>query len=87
MSQSTGWEIMQPPQIEGQPYPTVDETAPLSKWVVAPPDIDVYPTQDQCERILENWREGSRREGFPQVSNLDDKSRCISITDPALRSN
>jgi len=78
---------MQPPQIEGRPDPTPDETAPLSKWVVAPADIDIYPTQDECERILQGWREASRREGFPQYSNLQGKSRCVSINDPALEGN
>jgi hypothetical protein len=83
--QSTGWQIMQPPQIEGQPYPTPDEAAPLSKWVVAPADIDVYPSQNECEQILENWRVASRREGFPQFSSLHRMSRCVSIDDPRLK--
>jgi hypothetical protein len=87
MPQSSGWEIMQPPQIEGRPYPTLDETAPLSKWVVAPADIDIYPTQDECERILEGWREASRREGFSQFSNLHGMSRCVSINDPHPKGN
>jgi hypothetical protein len=78
---------MQPPLIEGRPYPTLDETAPLSKWVVAPADIDIYPTQDECERFLNTWQEGSRREGFPQFSKLHDTSRCVSINDPALKPN
>jgi hypothetical protein len=76
---------MQPPQIAGQPYPTLDEAAPLSKWVVAPADIDVYPSQNQCEQILENWRAASRREGFPQFSSLHRMSCCLSINDPRLK--
>jgi hypothetical protein len=85
--QSTGWQIMQPPQIEGRSEGTVDETAPLSKWVVAPWDIDVHPTQDQCEATLDGRRNGSRREGFPQYSNVDAVARCVSINDPALKGN
>jgi hypothetical protein len=88
------WQIMQPPQIEGRPYPTPDETAPLSKWVVA--DTHNYPTQNECELALERMRERARNypAGFPQIAkqakwfiNLCDKSRCISIDDPNLNSN
>jgi hypothetical protein len=82
-AQSTGWKIMQPPRIKGQ----LDETAPLSKWAVAPADIDVYPTQKECEQMIENWREGSRREDFPQAAKIDDTLRCVSINDPALKGN
>ena len=85
--QSTGWQIMQPPQIPGQPYPTPDETAPLSKWVVAPVDIDIIPTQDACERMIQGFQEASRREGFPQFSRLNATFRCVSITDPRLKAN
>jgi hypothetical protein len=85
--QSSGWEIMQPPQIPGKPWGTLDETAPLSKWVVAPADIDVYPSQNECEQILENWEEGVRREGFPQAVKVDEMSRCVPINDPRLKSN
>jgi hypothetical protein len=84
-AQSTGWKIMQPPQIEGKPWGTLDETAPLSKLVVAPADIDVYPSQNECEQILENWLEGVRREGFPQAAKVDEMSRCVSINDPHLK--
>src|SRR5579863_8504915 len=76
---STGWEILQPPQLEGRPEGYVDENASLSKWVVAPWEVDSYPTQDQCERILENSQNGSRREGFPQFFGPIIKSRCVSI--------
>ena len=88
------WEIMQPPQIEGRPNPTPDETAPLSKWVVAPADTHNYPTQNECEQALESLRERARDypAGFPQLaklsaqlSNLYDKSRCVSIDDPNLK--
>jgi len=82
-TQSTGWKIMQPPQIAG----TLDGTAPLSKWVVAPADIDVYPSQAECEQIIENWREASRREDFQQAVKNDEKLRCVSIDDPRLRGN
>ena len=85
--QPAGWQIMQPPQIADRPDPTIDETAPLSKWVVAPADLDVYPNQVQCEAFLRGWQEGSRREGFPQYSNLHDKSRCVSVNDPQLKGN
>jgi hypothetical protein len=89
----TEWEIMQPPQIEGLPYPTPDETAPLSKWVVAGADTHSYPTQNECELGLERLRESARHypAGFPQIAkpiiNLYDKSRCVSIDDPHLKSN
>jgi hypothetical protein len=90
------WKIMQPPQIEGRPDPTLDETAPLSKWVVAPADTHNYPTQNGCEQALESLRERARHypARFPQLaklsaqrSNLYDKSRCVSIDDPNLKSN
>src|SRR5258708_30023937 len=77
-AQSTGWRIMRPPQIEGKPFGTLDETAPLSKWFVAPAAIDVYPNQNECEQIIENWKEGSRREDFPQAAKVDDMLRCVS---------
>jgi hypothetical protein len=86
-AQSTGWQIMRPPQIAGKPFGTLDETAPLSKWVVAPADIDVYPSQNECEQIIENWKEGSRREGFPQAAKVDEMLRCVSINDPHLKGN
>ncbi|HEY6298269.1 MAG TPA: hypothetical protein VIW95_01395 [Candidatus Binatus sp.] len=82
-AQSTGWKIMQPPQINGN----LDQTAPLSKWVVAPADIDVYPTQKECEQMIENWREGSRREDFQQAAKIDDMLRCVSINDLSLKGN
>ncbi len=89
------WEIMQPPQIEGRPYATLDETAPLSKWI-APADGHNYPTQNECEQKLKILRE--RAKACPpspptfskvceQVSNLYDKSRCVSMDDPNLKSN
>jgi hypothetical protein len=84
---------MQPPQIEGRPYPTPDETAPLSKWIVAPADTRNYPTQNECEQSLESLRERARHypAGFPQLakarSNRYEKSRCVSIDDPNLKSN
>ena len=90
------WEIMQPPLIEDRPYPTADETAPLSKWIVAPADSHNYPTQNECEQSLKSLRERARHypAGFPQLakmakaySNLYDKSRCVSIDDPNLKSN
>jgi hypothetical protein len=89
------WEIMQPPQIEGRPYPTPDETAPLSKWVVARADT-LYPTQNECEQSLKSLRERARAcptssppfsKVCEQFSNLRDKSRCVSIDDPDLKSN
>jgi hypothetical protein len=86
-AQSSGWRIMRPPQIAGQPFGTLDETAPLSKWAVAPADIDVYPSQSECEQIIENWREGSRREGFPQAAKIDEMSRCVSIDDARIKGN
>ena len=86
-AQSTGWQIMRPPQIAGKPFGTLDETAPPSKWVVAPADIDVYPSQNECEQIIENWEEGSRREGFPQAAKVDEMLRCVSINDPRLKGN
>jgi hypothetical protein len=84
-AQSTGWKIMRPPQIKGKPFGTLDETAPLSKWTVAPADIDVYPSQNECEQMIENWREGSRRGDFPQAAKIDDTLRCVSINDPRLK--
>jgi hypothetical protein len=84
------WKIMQPPQIEGRPYPAPDETAPLSKWIVA--DTHNYPTQNECEQSLESSRERARHypAGLAQIAkrriNLYDKSRCISIDDPNLKS-
>ena len=90
------WEIMQPPQIEGRPYPTPDETAPLSKWVVAAADTHNYPTQNECEQSLKSLRERARAcpTSSPQFSkvcerfsNLRDESRCVSIDDPNLKSN
>jgi hypothetical protein len=82
-AQSTGWKIMQPPRIKGQ----LDETAPLSKWVVAPADIDVYPSQKECEQMIENWREGSVREDYPQAAKNDEMLRCVSTNEPRLKSN
>ena len=88
------WEIMQPPQIAGRPYPTPDGTAPLSKW--APADTHHYPAQNECEHALKSMREGARAcptnpPSFSKVcerySNLYDKSRCVSIDDPNLKSN
>jgi len=88
------WKIMQPPQIEGRPYPTPDETAPLSKWIVAPADTHNYPAQNECELALERLRERARHYPVPQFaerakqfSNLYDHSRCVSIDDPNLNSN
>ena len=90
------WEIMQPPQIEGRPYPTPDEAAPLSKWVVAPADAHNYATQNECEQALKSLRERARHypARFPQLakvsaqfSNLYDKARCVSIDDPNLKPN
>ena len=90
------WQIMQPPQIEGRPDPTPDETAPLSKWIVAPADTHNYPTQNECEQSLKRLRTRARHypAGFPQLakmakarSDLYDKSRCVSIDDPNLKSN
>src|ERR1700729_3568045 len=82
-AQSTGWKIMQPPRIKGQ----LDENAPLSKWLVAPADIDVYASQKECEQMIENWREGSHREDFPQAAKIDEMLRCVSINDPRLKGN
>jgi hypothetical protein len=82
-AQSTGWQIMRSPQIEGN----LDETAPLSKWIVRPADVDVYPTQKECEQMIENWREGSLREGFPERAKMDEMLRCVSINDPNLNGN
>jgi hypothetical protein len=89
------WKIMQPPQIEGRPDPTPDETAPLSKWVAA--DTHNYPTQNECEQRLKSLRVGARAcpktssPAFSKIcerfSNLRDKSRCVSIDDPNLKSN
>ena len=91
----TAWEIIQPPWTEGRPYPTVvDETAPLSKWVTT--DRHTYPTQNECEQALaslrERLREGARNARVPQslqeqFSKIDEKQRCVSIDDPALKSN
>jgi hypothetical protein len=83
LAQSTGWKIMQPPEIKG----TLDQTAPLSKWVVAPADVDVYSTQKECEQIIENWREGSVREDFQQAAKRDEMLRCVATNDPRLNSN
>ena len=58
-AQSTGWQIMHPPQAKGQPSGTLDETAPLSKWVGAPSNIDLYPSQKECEQMIETLREES----------------------------
>ena len=88
------WEIMQPPRIAGRPEPTPDETAPLSKWVVVRADNGHnYPTQSECELALQRLRERARNypAGFPQIAKpfikLTDESRCVSIDDPALKSN
>jgi hypothetical protein len=81
-AQSTGWRIMRPPQINGQ----LDETAPLSKWIVHPADIDVYPSQKQCEQMIENWREGSQREDFREAAKRDETLRCVATNDPRLKS-
>ena len=83
-AQSTGWQIMRPPQIGGG---TLDETAPLSKWVVAPAAIDAYPSQKECEQMIENWREESSRDDFRQAAKNDDMLRCVSINDPHLKGN
>jgi hypothetical protein len=80
-AQPTGWKIMQPPEIKG----TLDETAPLSKWVVAPADVDVYSTQKECEQIIENWREGSVRGNFQQAAKRDEMLRCVATDDPRLK--
>jgi hypothetical protein len=80
-AQSTGWQIMRPPQIAG----TLDETAPLSKWVVAPAAIDAYPSQGECEQMIENWREESGREDFQRAAKNDDMLRCVSTNDPRLK--
>ena len=82
-AQSTGWKIMQPPEIKG----TLDQTAPLSKWIIAPADVDVYSTQKECEQIIENWREGSVREDFQQAAKRDEMLRCVATNDPRLNSN
>ena len=90
------WEIMQPPLIEDRPYPTADETAPLSKWIVAPADSHNYPTQNECELSLKRLRERARAcptssPPFSKVceryTSLYDESRCVSIDDPNLKSN
>jgi hypothetical protein len=89
------WEIMQPPQIEGRPYPTPDETAPLSKWVVAPADAHNYPTQYECEHGLKSLRERAHPASCAssprfsklceQFSSLYDKARCVSISEPQIK--
>jgi hypothetical protein len=86
------WEIMQPPQIEGRPYPTPDETAPLSKWI--PADRHTYPTQTECEQALASLRERLQKWAgrvpqflYEQGSKLNDQRRCVSIDDPNLKSN
>ena len=86
------WEIMQPPQIEGRPYPAPDETAPLSKWI--PANQHTYPTQNECEQALAGLRESLRKWAgrvpqslYEQDSKLNDKRRCVSIDDPNLKSN
>jgi hypothetical protein len=95
-AQSTGWQIMHPPQIAGKPSGTFDETAPLSKWVGAPAGIDPYPSQKECEQMIENWREGSTREDFhnapedvqrasKEAAKFDEMLRCVSINDPRLK--
>jgi len=86
-TQSTGWQIMRPPQMAGKPSGTFDESAPLSKWVGPPAGIDAYPSQKECEQMIENWREGSVREDFPQAAKIDEMLRCVSINDPALKGN
>jgi hypothetical protein len=80
-AQSTGWKIMQPPPSKGQ----LDETAPLSKWAVAPADIDAYPSQKECEQMIENWREESLRDDFRQAAKNDEMLRCVSMNDPRLK--
>jgi hypothetical protein len=82
-TQSTGWKIMRPPQINGN----LDQTAPLSKWVVAPADVDVYSTQKECDQIVETWREGSVRGDFQQAARRDEMLRCVATNDPRLNSN
>ena len=84
-AQSTGWQIMRPPQMAGKPSGTLDETAPLSKWAGAPAGIDAYPSQKECEQMIENWREGSLREDFPHAAKIDEMLRCVSINDPRLK--
>jgi|SRR5579862_1898872 len=86
------WEIVQPPQIEGRPYPTPDKTAPLSKWVVA--NQHTYPTQNECEQALAGLRESLRKWAgrvpqylYEQDSKLNDQRRCVSIDDPNFKSN
>jgi hypothetical protein len=82
---STGWRIYGPPPVEGTV--TFDKTAPLSKWVANFTQTDIYPTQDQCEYILQRWRDNAHREGFPMSPELANKSRCVSTSDPRLNSN
>jgi hypothetical protein len=96
-AQSTGWQIMHPPQIAGKPSGTLDETAPLSKWVGAPVGTDPYPSQKACEQMIENWREESSRDFHnspeevqrvaKQAAKNDDMLRCVSINDPRLTEN
>lgn len=86
----TQWKIMQPPWIGGRPYPTIDETAPLSKWIAMDPHT--YPTQNECEQRLESLREEANRARVPQFlkeqfSKIDEQRRCVSIDDPNLKSN
>jgi hypothetical protein len=83
--QSTGWQIMQPPQSAGKSSGILDETAPLSKWVGAPGSIDLYPSQKECEQMIENWRESSLRANFQQGVKNDDMLRCVSSDDPRLK--
>jgi hypothetical protein len=83
-AQSTGWQIMRAPQAAGKPSGTLDETAPLSKWVVHPADVDVYPTQKGCEQMIENWHEESLRAGYQEAVKRDEMLRCVATDDPRL---
>src|SRR5215472_2705891 len=89
-AEPTAWKIMQPPWIEGRPYPTrLDETAPLSEWIAS--DRRNYPTQNECEQALERLGEELRRTAvglpktFKPLPNPYDKARCVSTDDPNLR--
>jgi len=90
-TQSTGWQIMRPPQMAGKPSGTFDESAPLSKWVGPPAGIDAYPSQKECEQMIESWREGPPTSPpspeTAETAKNDDMLRCVSINDPALKRN
>jgi hypothetical protein len=90
-TQSTGWQIMRPPQMAGKPFGTFDESAPLSKWAGPPAGIDAYPSQKECEQMIESWREGPPTSPpspeTAETAKNDDMLRCVSINDPALKRN